>query len=399
MTPALVLGSAPVADTAPAWGLLAIAQVVFCVAVPGLALFAAQRSRAAKAVGPVVLCYVAGILLANVPGLKLAGHASLTVSEAAVPLAIPLLLFSTDVRKWVGLAKGVLLSFGLACLSAIIAASLVGVVFRAQVDEWWKVAGMLVGVYVGGTANMSAVGLAVGTRSETFVLLNAADVVCGGAYLLFLLSLAPRLLGRILRPFTGDEHVDAFDTSGEPLSRWTLSHAKPMAQALALAAVIVGVAAGGTLLALGKLEPGLVLLLITTLGIAASLSSRVRALGGAFELGEYVLLVFCVAVGSLADVRQLGGGSLVLLFFVLAVLLLASTLHFTLCWAFRIDLDTALISSAAAIFGPPFIGPVAAALKNRTLVGPGLTLGLAGLALGTYLGLGTAYGLRALLGG
>jgi uncharacterized membrane protein len=171
-----------------------------------------------------------------------------------------------------------------------------------------------------------------------------------------------------------------------------------MALAFALAAVIVAVSAGGALLALGRPQPGLVLLLITTLGVAASLSARVRALRGAFELGEYLLLVFCVAVGSLADVRQLGGGSLVLLCFVLSVLLFASTLHFTGCWLFHIDLDTALISSAAAIFGPPFIGPVAAALKNRTLVGPGLTLALAGLALGTYLGLGTALGLEALFG-
>jgi hypothetical protein len=60
--------------------------------------------------------------------------------------------------------------------------------------------------------------------------------------------------------------------------------------------------------------------------------------------------------------------------------------------------DTAIISSTATIFGPPFIGPVAAALKNRALVGPGLTLGLAGIALGTYLGLATAYALRSLAG-
>jgi uncharacterized membrane protein len=133
MTPFLLLASAPVAGAPATWGPLAAAQAVFCVAAPGLALYATQKSRALKALGPVVLCYLSGIVLANVPGLKLEGHASLTVSEAAVPLAIPLLLFSTDVRKWLGLARGVLLSFGLACLFAIVAAGVVGVAFRAQV--------------------------------------------------------------------------------------------------------------------------------------------------------------------------------------------------------------------------------------------------------------------------
>lgn len=378
---------------------LAALQVLLCVGFPALALAAAERNRLAKAVGPVVLCYGAGLVLANVPGVTLVGRASLTVAEVAVPLAIPLLLFSTDVRKWAGLARGALVSFALACGSAVVAAAVVSLAFRARVEEWWQVAGMLVGVYVGGTANMSAIGLALGTRSETFVLLNAADVVCGGAYLLFLLSLAPRVLSRFLRPFTAEAHHEAFEHPGEKLSAWTRAHVKPMAAGFALAAAIVGLSAGGSLVLLGRLEPGAVLLSITTLALAASFSARVRRLDGTFELGEYVLLAFCVAVGSLADVRQLGGGSAVLLGFVAATLVLASLLHFSLCRLFRIDLDTAVISSTAAIFGPPFIGPVAAALKNRLLVGPGLTMGLAGLALGTYVGLGTAYGLRALFGG
>jgi len=382
-----------------AWTLQAGAQALFCVATPAVALWAAERSRVVKALGPVVLCYLAGIVLTNVPGLSLASHASLAVSEAAVPLAIPLLLFSTDLRKWTKLAKGALLSFGLACLSAVTAASAVGLAFRASVDEWWKVAGMLVGVYVGGAANMSAVGLAVGTRSETFVLLNAADVVCGGLYLLFSLSLAPRLLALFLRPFTAEAHHDAFEHPGEKLSSWTRAHARPMALSFLLSALIAAVSAGVAWGVLGRLDAGLVLLVITTLALGASLAPKVRALDGSFELGEYVLLVFCVAVGSLADVRQLTGASSLILLFVLLTMLGAAALHFALCALFRIDRDTALISSTAAIFGPPFIGPVAAALKNRALVGPGLTLGLAGIALGTYFGVGTAWALRALFGG
>jgi uncharacterized membrane protein len=376
--------------------MLGALQVVLSLAAPALALWAAARFSVARALGPVVLCYALGILAANVPGLPLSEAAGKGVAEAAVPLAIPLLLFSTELKKWLGLARGLLVAFLLACFSSIVAAASIGWAFRHASEEWWKIAGMLVGVYVGGTANMTAVGLSLETSNETFVVLNAADVIAGGSYLLFLLSLAPRLLSKVLRPFTGDAHADPFEHPGQPLSRWTRAHAPAMAKAFGLAALIVGVSAGGALALLGKLDAGPVLLTITTLSLAASLSPRVRGWEGAFELGEYVLLVFCVAVGSLADVSKLGGTSLLLVGFVVAVMVAASTLHFTLCALFRIDLDTAIISSTAAIFGPPFIGPVAAVLKNRTLVGPGLTLGLAGIALGTYLGLATAYALKAL---
>jgi uncharacterized membrane protein len=69
-------------------------------------------------------------------------------------------------------------------------------------------------------------------------------------------------------------------------------------------------------------------------------------------------------------------------------------MHFALAALFRIDADTALITSTATIFGPPFIGPVARALRNRELMVSGLTTGIMGYAVGTYLGLAVAWLLR-----
>jgi uncharacterized membrane protein len=366
-------------------------QIALCVAFPALALWAAKKNKLAEKLGPVVLCYAFGITLGNLPGVHLQHEASMRVSEAAVPLAIPLLLFSTELGAWLKLARSLLVCFALACVSAVVAAGAVGWVFRAYTDEWWKVAGMLVGVYVGGTANMSAIGLALGAHEETFVLLNAADVVAGGAYLLFLVSVAQRVALWVLKPFPAPpETVEQVHPKQDPASR------RDMALSLALAALIVAASAGASLLLFGKLEPPFVLLAITSLGIAASLSARVRGLKGSYEVGEYALLAFCVAIGSLADVSLLGGKSPTLMLFVFGVMTASIVLHVALCAAFKLDADTTLITSTATIFGPAFIGPVATALKNRRLVAPGLTLGLMGIALGTYLGLATSWLLRQL---
>jgi uncharacterized membrane protein len=238
---------------------------------------------------------------------------------------------------------------------------------------------------------MSAIGLALGAHEETFVLLNAADVVAGGAYLLFLVSVAQRVALWVLPPFPAPpEPVELAKPAADPKSR------RDMAVAFALAVLIVGVSVLSSIALFGKLEPPFVLLAITSLGIAASLSVRIRALKGSYEVGEYALLSFCVAVGSLADVRLLTGKSPTLMLFVFGVMTASIVLHVALCAAFRLDADTTLITSTATIFGPAFIGPVATALKNRRLVAPGLTLGLMGIALGTYLGLATSWVLRQL---
>ncbi|MBK7860822.1 MAG: DUF819 family protein [Archangiaceae bacterium] len=369
---------------------MSAAQVLLCLFFPAIARWAEKKHRLAAKLGPVVLCYAFGIALGNLPGLSLDRAASLHVSEAAVPLAIPLLLFSTELKAWLALARSLLLCFALACLAAVLAACAVGLLFRAQTDEWWKVAGMLVGVYVGGTANMSAIGLALGAKQETFVLLNAADVVAGGAYLLFLVSVGQRVALTVLPRFTGPTEAEAPSTASAPVA------ARSTVLAVALAVLLVGLCVSLSFALFGRLEPPLVLLGITSLGIAASLSPRVRGLGGSYEAGEYALLSFCVAVGSLADVRLLGGNSPTLMVFVFVVMAASILLHAALAALFRLDADTTLITSTATIFGPAFIGPVAAALKNRRLVAPGLTMGLMGIALGTYLGLATAWLLQRL---
>ena len=368
-------------------------QVFLALTFPALANWFSEKNKLAKLLGPVVLCYGAGITFGNL-GLPLNTDVAIGLSSAAVPLAIPLLLFSSDPRKWLKLARPLLISFTLACIAAVAASGIVGWLFRNYTDEWWKIAGMLVGVYVGGTANMSAVGIALDVRKETFLLVSTSDLVTGGVYLLFLLSLGQRLLLKVLPPFQpqdgAHEHVEV--AAGSGLSRANLV---PILKAFALTVAIVGGSVALSFLIFQRLDSPFVLVTLTTVGIAASLSKKVHALAGAYDLGEYSLFIFCFSVGSMADVSQLAGTSPIIFFDVLGTMCLAVALHVAMSKLFNLDTDTTIICSTATIFGPAFIGPVASALKNRQLVGPGLTLGLAGIALGTYFGLFTSWGLHA----
>ena len=78
------------------------------------------------------------------------------------------------------------------------------------------------------------IGTALGARKETFLVLNASDVLVGGAYLLFLLTVAQRLLHLLLPRFQAQGEAEAAPESG----RFHLPKAV-LATLLALSLVLV----------------------------------------------------------------------------------------------------------------------------------------------------------------
>ena len=166
---------------------------------------AGQTDRLENWLSPVVMAYGLGILVANLHLFPVDQQLSTRLSEVTVLLAIPMLLFSTDIAAWLKYASKTLISFGLCILSGLVASTLVALFFPLEGLDNWLVSGMLVGVYTGGTPNMQAIGLALEADQEVYVLLYAADIFCGGLYLLFLTSIAHRCLGLFLPDFEGDK--------------------------------------------------------------------------------------------------------------------------------------------------------------------------------------------------
>ena len=348
--------------------------VVF-VGFPALAQWGARRWRAVEWVSPIVLAYLLGIAIGNL--FDVDTDFSTTVSEAMVLLAIPLLLFSTDVRKWLRIARPAMISFGLAAVSVMAVSATAAWALADRHLETWKMAGLAVGVYTGGTPNMSAIGVAVDVSDETFVLMNGADVVLSAVYLLFLMTVGRRVLGRFLPAFETPLDEDAVVEVGSGEFGW-----RQVAAALGLAILVGGVVAGLVMLIAGELPVAPVILGITTLGLAASFVPRIRSLPGTYETGEYLLHIFAVAIGTLADVRELADSFSDVFVFVAVVFFAAILLHYLLARLFRIDTDTVLITSTAAVFGPAFVGPVAAAIGNRRIIVSGLAAGVLGYAIG-----------------
>lgn len=371
--------------------LAAALQLLCLFGVPAALLWAEPRLRAVRAISPVVLCYTAGILTAQLPGTRIDAGLAHGVIAASVLLAIPLLLFSSDLRQWLRLARPTVLSFGLAVLAVCLSSALAFLIFGADVAQAAKISGMLSALYSGGTPNMNAVALALNVDESTVVLMNAADVVLGSVFLLILMTVAKPLLARWFPPFVpaGTQPADEAAPDAPVAPLWQAI------SAVSLSAALGATAAGASWLILGRLAEAFIILGITTLAIACTLSARVRRLPWSYESGQYLLLVFCVSIGSQADLQQMLQAGSFLLLYAGCVLVTAVLLHLLMARFFGIDVDTLIITATAAFFGPPFVGPIARVLGNREVVVSGITAGVFGLAIGNYLG----YAMASLLSG
>jgi uncharacterized membrane protein len=367
--------------------------VLFLLGFPFLVLWAEKKLRFVRWISPIIICYLVGMLIGNLPWLSLNQEVLEYSTMTSVILAIPLLLFSAHLPFLVKQVKPALFSFFLGVVSVVVTASLAFWVFRERIPDANNASGMIVGVYTGGTQNMNAIGIALGVEEETFILLNSADIVFTGIYFFFLLSVAKRVLKKVL-PVRSNTRNGS--DRGEPEANHLESRGNflQLAAGLALTVVLVGIAAGISILIFDGLKLPLVILLITTFGIAASFIKRIRSLPGTFSTANYLLLVFAVAMGSMANFSELIAASSALFWFCGFVVLGSILLHYLLAIVFRVDRDILIISSTAAIYGAPFIPPVAQAIGNRSLITIGISLSLIGYAIGNFLGLSLAYILK-----
>jgi uncharacterized membrane protein len=92
--------------------------VLFFLLFPALVIYLCQRYPLFDKIGAVVICYIVGALIGNV-GILPAGFDKVQnpMMLVNICLALPLMFFSLDIRRWTRLAGKSLLSFALQTLA------------------------------------------------------------------------------------------------------------------------------------------------------------------------------------------------------------------------------------------------------------------------------------------
>jgi uncharacterized membrane protein len=374
-----------------------ILLLVIILLLPALVLLLRDRLKIIRWLSPIVVCYILGMIAGNVPFYKPDNEILRTAAAVSVCLATPMLLFSCNFVRWVRNSRNTFISFFAGTVAVVAISSLAFFIFRDQVDECWKVAGMTVGLYTGATVNLTAIGVALNVGEETFIVLNSSDLIFGGLYFFFLITAGKKVLGKFLPAYQQNGTEDAIEEPVEgqrkPADKKRVVIADVL-KSLAVSISIFGASAGISLLAFGRIEETLIILLITTLGIAFSFHKKINRLRHGYEAGDYLLLVFAVAIGALARYSELVTDNLPIVIFCAIVVFGSVLLHLLISYFFRLEDDTVMITSAAVLFGPAFILPVAQAVRNRQVIVAGLSMALLGNAFGTYLGIALAYFLK-----
>jgi uncharacterized membrane protein len=319
-----------------------------------------------------------------------------------VPLSFPLLLFSLNIRRWLRFAKDGFISMVLALISVVVIVSSGYFIFKNVVPDSWKVAGMLVGVYTGGTPNLVSLKVALGVDPNLFVMTSTYDMIVGAITIIFFITAGPRLFRAILPPFkhNGDaertdvalEEAESFEDYSGMLKRDRII---PLLKALGLALLIFVIAFVISLLLPKVSQMVVVILSITTLAIIASLVPWINKIEKTFQLGMYFILVFSFTVASMADLKVMFSIGFLGLFAYISYAYFGSLiLHLILSKIFKVNADDFLITTTAFVFSPPFVPVVAGALKNKDVIITGITVGIIGYVIGNYLGVGLGYFLK-----
>ena len=339
---------------------------------------------------PIVLCYAAGILLSilNKERDNLFFNVASWISQISILVAIPLLLYGSSSIKQLSGYKRLGLSFFFASVSSAISCFTVAWWFKNDTTSFAQVGAMLTGLYIGGTPNLQAIGFALKGDPKLTVQLTAADALVGGSYLVLLTSIVPVITSYVLPRFKKPVINNEVISTSTPLKMVRRDYFILLFFTLAWLAILLA------LLYAGNLLENTVIILFFITGISIILSffkfiSKRSAIS--FSLGEYLLLVFALSLSIQGKWSDITRGSNLLFIITAASMYGSISLHLLLSKIFGIDRDTFLISSTAAIYGPPFVTQIATVIKNKYLLMPGILAGLLGYAIGNYVGLAVYY--------
>jgi len=351
-----------------------------------------QRARPLfKYLPAVVLIYAVSAVMAN-NGLFARNEAIDTVYATAKGNLLPAMLFlmmlTVDLRRFLALGRRLLIAYAAATLSIMVAFVTVFALFGFTQKEAGLFAA-LAGSWMGGTANMLAVGDAFGVGDGAMGYALAVDALCYGVWVAFLLALVPYAPRFNAWSKATDAKAAQSPALGcactvGPRRYWLLL-------AFALLAALISRLTAAHLPLLGTTAWSV--LIASLLGLLGARTFLGR-LNGSQELAQTMLLLLVALIGSRARFGDLSAIPLYLAAG-FAVLALHGALLVLAARLFRLDLFSIGVASLANIGGAAS-APILAAAYDKSLVPVAVLMAVAGYLTGTVGGLAVGYMLQLL---
>ncbi len=313
-----------------------------------------------------------------------------------LPAALVLLLLSADVRAIAKLgpkALGTMLGGTLGIVAG-------GVISLAIFGAWlpedaWQGMGALSGSWIGGSANMVAVGTSIGVRDELFGVMIIVDTIVGYGWMgivIFLSAFQSRL-----DKWNGVTDSPIGDLS-EHLANSNMNKPEPLRFQALVFMVVIGMGVGFICLKAGEFLPdlgkivtsfGWTVILVSIVGLAFSFTPLAKLeKQGASHLGNLFLYLLLATIGAKADLKAITEAPLFLAVGVVWIAVHATVLFSVGRWL-KAPMFLIATSSQANI-GGVVSAPIVAAVYQKGMAPVGLLMGVMGNILGLYFGFLTA---------
>ena len=373
-------------------------MLIFYLTAPAGILFICRKNKVFAKIGPVLTLYLLGVAVANIgifpteeTEYKKLFDFMESFSGALIPLALPMILFGCNFKKFsLGKSLG---AFVIGAFSVVVFVLAGYLFFKDRLGPEGAVMGAsLTGQYLGGAANLAAIKQMLGLSSENFIILTTCNLIVSFFYLMFLMGGGVKLARWIVGKRGGKEQSVNVEEYTEENPYKEFGKKKSLVQlgkVLLASAVVMGISVYiGTLAGGGEgISMVALILSITTLSLLLTAWKEVRTWDKSYDAGMYLIYVFCLVMATMADLSKIDWNqSLYILLFQAVIIFGSLFLTILLAKLLRIDADSAVITSDTLINSPLCVPMIAATMKNKDVIMVGIANGLAGYAVGNYIG-------------
>lgn len=384
-----------------------LALWTFILVAATSAIVIEQRFKWASKVPGAVIALLIAIAASNLKIIPTDAPTYDIVWGYIVPLAIPLLLFKTNIQSLIKESWKLLLLFLVSSMATMIGTVIAFLALRRYIPELDKVSGMISASYSGGGVNYAA----MSAKLEPSESINAATIVADNMMMAFYFLILIGLAGiPVIRRIWGSPHTDEIEKNPEMQSSRTLSEAywkpnlislKDIAICLASSMLIVLISfklsallkalLGTSNNIIGDLIISLItdkyLLLTTITFIVASIfRNSFEKLNGSQELGTYCIYLFFVVIGIPASIGLIVTKAPLLFIFVFIIAMVNLAITMGVGKLFKFNVEEVVLACNANIGGPTTAAALAISKGWTKLVGPILVIGTVGYVIGNYAG-------------
>ncbi len=360
----------------------ALAAIIFALAWLG---FWVDGKPISKILPGVPWVIGIGLLLSNTGIIPDDAPAYDFVGQYLLPLGVPFLLFKANLRSLFTDGGWVLPAFMISGLG-VCAGAISGFFMFDLGPEGPEIAGTYAGAFIGGVVNFVAVSEAVQMSSTQFSVALGASAPASiiGLVVLAMLPAVPFIRQHFPSVIIEHTNQTAVTKSDDDVPLFRSDH---VALGIAISFTICAVS-GYVSNRLGLGNYNLFFITIITVILANIAPKQFAKLQGDFALGMLCMFAFFAVIGAGTDAVSFIKSAPVL--FVYCSYLLAVQFIVLLLGAklFKIDLAVAIIGSAAAIVGAAVAAALATTKGWKTLITPGITVGILGYAVANLIGIG-----------